>query len=92
MGLGRGFNMRIITVEKIEKISCVIAVSANDNIYDAWLEVFGMAKDFETIVNNTDICEKLIEIINKGLATDDFFKEELFKTLRKMGENIENWL
>ena len=84
--------MRIITVEKIEKISCVIAVSANDNIYDAWLEVFGMAKDFETIVNNTDICKKLIEIINKGLATDDFFKEELFETLRKMGENIENWL
>lgn len=85
MGLGRRFNMRIITVEKIEKISCVIAVSANDNIYDAWLEVFGMAKDFETIVNNTDICEKLIEIINKGLATDDFFKEELFETLRKNG-------
>lgn len=84
--------MRIITVEKIEIISCVIAVSANDNIYDAWLEVFGMTKDFETIVNNTDICEKLIEIINKGLATDDFFKEELFETLRKMGENIENWL
>lgn len=84
--------MRIITVEKIEIISCVIAVSANDNIYDAWLEVFGMAKDFETIVNNADICEKLIEIINKGLATDDFFKEELFETLRKMGENIENWL
>lgn len=84
--------MRTITVEKIEIISCVIAVSANDNIYDAWLEVFGMAKDFETIVNNTDICKKLIEIINKGLATDDFFKEELFETLRKMGENIENWL
>lgn len=51
-----------------------------------------MAKDFKTIVNNTDICEKLIEIINKGLATDNFFKEELFETLRKMGENIENWL
>ena len=84
--------MRIITVEKIEVISCVIAVSANDNIYDAWLEVFGMVRDFETIVNNTDICEKLIEIINKGLATDDFFKEELFETLRKMGEDIENWL
>jgi hypothetical protein len=84
--------MRTITVEKIEVISCVIAVSANDNIYEAWLEVFGMIKDFETIVNNTDICEKLIEIINKGLATDDFFKEELFETLRKMGENIENWL
>ena len=84
--------MRIITVEKIEVISCVIAVSANDNIYDAWLEVFGMARDFETIVNNTDIYEKLIEIINKGLATDDFFKEELFETLRKMGEDIENWL
>lgn len=84
--------MRTITVEKIEVISCVIAVSANDNIYEAWLEVFGMAKDFETIVNNTDICKKLIEIINKGLATDDFFKEELFETLRKMGENIENWL
>lgn len=84
--------MRIITVEKIKVISCVIAVSANDNIYDAWLEVFSMAKNFETIVNNTDICEKLIEIINKGLATDDFFKEELFETLRKMGENIENWL
>lgn len=84
--------MRTITVEKIEIISCVIAVSANDNIYDAWLEMFGMAKDFETIVNNIDICEKLIEIINKGLATDDFFKEELFETLRKMGENIENWL
>lgn len=84
--------MRIITVEKIEVISCVIAVSANDNIYEAWLEVFGMARDFETIVNNTDICEKLIEIINKGLTTDDFFKEELFKTLRKMGEDIENWL
>lgn len=84
--------MRTITVEKIEVISCVIAVSANDNIYEAWLEVFGMAKDFETIANNTDICEKLIEIINKGLATDDFFKEELFETLRKMGENIENWL
>lgn len=84
--------MRTITVEKIEIISCVIAVSANDNIYEAWLEVFGMIKDFETIVNNTDICEKLIEIINKGLATDDFFKEELFETLRKMGENIENWL
>ena len=84
--------MRTITVEKIEIISCVIAVSANDNIYDAWLEMFGMAKDFETIVNNTDIWEKLIEIINKGLATDDFFKEELFETLRKMGENIENWL
>ena len=77
--------MRIITVEKIEVISCVIAVSANDNIYEAWLEVFGMARDFETIVNNTDICEKLIEIIN-------FFKEELFETLRKMGEDIENWL
>lgn len=84
--------MRIITIEKIEVISCVIAVSANDNIYDAWLEVFGMARDFETIVNNTDIYEKLIEIINKGLATDDFFKEELFETLRKMGEDIENWL
>lgn len=84
--------MRIITVEKIEVISCVIAVSANDNIYEAWLEVFGMARDFETIVNNTDIYEKLIEIINKGLATDDFFKEELFETLRKMGEDIENWL
>lgn len=84
--------MRIITVEKIEVISRVIAVSANDNIYDAWLEVFSMAKNFETIVNNTDICEKLIEIINKGLATDDFFKEELFETLRKMGEDIENWL
>lgn len=84
--------MRTITVEKIEIISCVIAVSANDNIYDAWLEVFGMAKDFKTIVNNTNICEKLIEIINKGLATDNFFKEELFETLRKMGENIENWL
>lgn len=84
--------MRIITVEKIEVISCVIAVSANDNIYDAWLEVFSMAKNFETIVNNTDICKKLIEIINKGLATDDFFKEELFETLRKMGEDIENWL
>ena len=84
--------MRIITFEKIEVISCVIAVSANDNIYDAWLEVFSMAKNFETIVNNTDICEKLIEIINKGLATDDFFKEELFETLRKMGEDIENWL
>ena len=84
--------MRTITVEKIEVISCVIAVSANDNIYEAWLEVLGMIKDFETIVNNTDICEKLIEIINKGLATDDFFKEELFETLRKMGENIENWL
>ena len=84
--------MRIITVEKIEVISCVIAVSANDNIYDAWLEVFSMAKNFETIVNNTDICEKLIEIINKGLATDDFFKEELFETLRKMSEDIENWL
>lgn len=84
--------MRIITVEKIKVISCVIAVSANDNIYDAWLEVFSMAKNFETIVNNTDICEKLIEIINKGLATDDFFKEELFETLRKMGEDIENWL
>lgn len=80
------------SIEKIEVISCVIAVSANDNIYDAWLEVFGMARDFETIVNNTDICEKLIEIINKGLATDDFFKEELFETLRKMGEDIENWL
>ncbi len=51
-----------------------------------------MARDFETIVNNTDICEKLIEIINKGLTTDDFFKEELFETLRKMGEDIENWL
>ena len=84
--------MRIITVEKIEVISCVIAVSANDNIYEAWLEVFGMARDFETIVNNTDICEKLIEIINKGLTTDDFFKEELFETLRKIGEDIENWL
>lgn len=84
--------MRTITVEKIEIISCVIAVSANDNIYDAWLEVLGMAKDFKTIVNNTDICKKLIEIINKGLATDNFFKEELFETLRKMGENIENWL
>jgi len=84
--------MRIITVEKIEVISCVIAVSANDNIYEAWLEVFGMARDFETIVNNTDICEKLIEIINKGLTTDEFFKEELFETLRKMGEDIENWL
>lgn len=84
--------MRIITVEKIEVISCVIAVSANDNIYEAWLEVFGMTRDFETIVNNTDICEKLIEIINKGLTTDDFFKEELFETLRKMGEDIENWL
>lgn len=84
--------MRIITVEKIEVISCVIAVSANDNIYEAWLEVLGMARDFETIVNNTDICEKLIEIINKGLTTDDFFKEELFETLRKMGEDIENWL
>ena len=84
--------MRIITIEKIEVISCVIAASANDNIYDAWLEVFGMARDFETIVNNTDICEKLIEIINKGLATDDFFKEELFETLRKMSEDIENWL
>lgn len=84
--------MRIITVEKIEVISCVIAVSANDNIYEAWLEVFGMARDFETIVNNTDICKKLIEIINKGLTTDDFFKEELFETLRKMGEDIENWL
>lgn len=84
--------MRTITVEKIEVISCVIAVSANDNIYEAWLEVFGMVRDFETIVNNTDICEKLIEIINKGLATDDFFKEELFETLRKMGEDIENWL
>ena len=84
--------MRIITVEKIEVISCVIAVSANDNIYEAWLEVFDMARDFETIVNNTDICEKLIEIINKGLTTDDFFKEELFETLRKMGEDIENWL
>ena len=84
--------MRIITVEKIEVISCVIAVSANDNIYEAWLEVIGMARDFETIVNNTDICEKLIEIINKGLTTDDFFKEELFETLRKMGEDIENWL
>lgn len=84
--------MRIITVEKIEVISCVIAVSANDNIYEAWLEVFGMARDFETIVNNTDICKKLIEIINKGLTTDEFFKEELFETLRKMGEDIENWL
>jgi hypothetical protein len=84
--------MRTITVEKIEVISCVIAVSANDNIYEAWLEVFGMVRDFETIVNNTDICEKLIEIINKGLATDDFFKEELFETLRKMGEDIKNWL
>ena len=84
--------MRIITVEKIEVISCVIGVSANDNIYEAWLEVFGMARDFETIVNNTDICEKFIEIINKGLTTDDFFKEELFETLRKMGEDIENWL
>ena len=84
--------MRTITVEKIEVISCVIAVSANDNIYEAWLEVFGMIKDFETIVNNTNICEKLIEIINKGLATDEFFKEELFETLRKMGEDIENWL
>ena len=84
--------MRIITVEKIEVISCVIAVSANDNIYEAWFEVFAMARDFETIVNNTDICEKLIEIINKGLTTDDFFKEELFETLRKMGEDIENWL
>lgn len=84
--------MRTITVEKIEVISCVIAVSANDNIYEAWLEVFGMVRDFETIVNNTDIYEKLIEIINKGLATDDFFKEELFETLRKMGEDIENWL
>lgn len=84
--------MRTITVEKIEVISCVIAVSANDNIYEAWLEVFGMVKDFETIVNNTNICEKLIEIINKGLATDEFFKEELFETLRKMGEDIENWL
>ena len=84
--------MRIITVEKIEVISCVIAVSANDNIYDAWLEVFSMARDFETIVNNTDICEKLIEIINKGLSTDDFLKEQLFETLRKMGEDIENWL
>ena len=84
--------MRIITVEKIEVISCVIAVSANDNIYDAWLKVFGMARDFETIVNKRDICEKLIEIINKGLATDDFSKEELFETLRKMGEDIENWL
>lgn len=84
--------MRIITVEKIEVISCVIAVSANDNIYDAWLEALSMARDFETIVNNTDICEKLIEIINKELATDDFFKEELFETLRKMGEDIENWL
>ena len=84
--------MRIITVEKIETISCVIAVSANDNIYEAWLEVLGMARDFETIVNNTDICEKLIEIINKGLTTDGFFKEELFETLRKMGEDIENWL
>lgn len=48
-----------------------------------------MVRDFETIVNNTDICEKLIEIINKGLATDDFFKEELFETLRKMGEDIK---
>lgn len=84
--------MRTITVEKIEVISCVIAVSANDNIYEAWLEVFGMVRDFETIVNNTDICEKLIEIINKGLATDDFFKEELFETLKKMGEDIKNWL
>lgn len=84
--------MRTITVEKIEVISCVIAVSANDNIYEAWLEVFGMVRDFEIIVNNTDICEKLIEIINKGLATDDFFKEELFETLRKMGEDIKNWL
>lgn len=84
--------MRTITVEKIEVISCVIAVSANNNIYEAWLEVFGMVRDFETIVNNTDICEKLIEIINKGLATDDFFKEELFETLRKMGEDIKNWL
>ena len=84
--------MRTITVEKIEVISCVIAISANDNIYEAWLEVFGMVRDFETIVNNTDICEKLIEIINKGLATDDFFKEELFETLRKMGEDIKNWL
>lgn len=84
--------MRTITVEKIEVISCVIAVSANDNIYEAWLKVFGMTRDFETIVNNTDICEKLIEIINKGLTTDDFFKEELFETLRKMGEDIENWL
>lgn len=35
MRLGRRFNMRTITVEKIEIISCVIAVSANDNIYDA---------------------------------------------------------
>lgn len=51
-----------------------------------------MVRDFEIIVNNTDICEKLIEIINKGLATDDFFKEELFETLRKMGEDIKNWL
>lgn len=84
--------MRIITVEKIEVISCVIAVSANDNIYDAWLGLFSMARNFETLVTDTDLYEKFKEIINKGLATDDFFKEELFETLRKMGEDIENWL
>lgn len=84
--------MRIITVEKIEIISCVIAVSANDSIYDAWLELFSMTRNFEALVKNTDLCEKLKEIINKGLATDEFFKEELIETLRKMGENIENWL
>ena len=48
-----------------------------------------MVRDFETIVNNTDICEKLIEIINKGLATDDFFKEELFETLRKWAKILK---
>ena len=84
--------MRIITVEKIEVISCVIAISGNDNIYDAWLGLFGMAKSFETLVTDTDLYEKLKKIINDGLATDEFFKEELIKTLRKMGEDIENWL
>lgn len=84
--------MRTITVEKIEIISCVIAVSANDNIYDAWLEVFGMAKDFKTIVNNTDICEKLSRLLIRDLQLITFLKKKLFETLRKMGENIENWL
>lgn len=84
--------MRTITVEKIEVVSCVIAVSANDNIYDAWLELFGKTRNFETLVKDTDLCEKLKEIVNDGLATDDFFKKELIKTLRKMGEDIENWL
>ncbi len=84
--------MRTITVEKIEVVSCVIAVSANDNIYDAWLKLFSKTRSFETLVKDTDLCEKLKEIINDGLATDEVFKEELIETLRKMGEDIENWL